>query len=229
MKKILLVAMLLGCSVTLYAQDDVTRFLGIPVDGTKYEMIQKLKAKGFQSTPFNKDVLTGEFNGTDVNVYVVTTNNKVSRIMVCDVHTMNGTDIRIRFNKLCQQFGKNQKYVQASSLFSDNTISDDEDISYEITVHKKRYEAAYYQLPTVIDSVAFAEDIQSVLLSKYTEEKLANATEEQQQEIMMTAVLYMLEKFSKKSVWFMISEQYGKYYITMFYDNEYNRANGDDL
>lgn len=229
MKKILLVAMLLGWSVTSYAQNDVTRFLGIPVDGSKYEMIQKLKAKGFTSSPHDRDVLVGEFNGSQVNIYVVTTNNKVSRIMVCDVHTMNGTDIRIRFNKLCQQFGKNPKYIQASSLFSDNTISDDEDISYEITVHKKRYEAAYYQLPTVIDSVAVAEEIQSVVLPKYTEEQLANATEDQQQEIMAEAVLYMLEKFSKKSVWFMISDHYGKYYITMFYDNEYNRANGEDL
>lgn len=221
--------MLLGYSVTLYAQNDVTQFLGIPVDGSKYEMIRKLKAKGFQGTPFGEDVLTGEFNGSKVNVYVVTTNNKVSRIMVADVHTVNETDIKIRFNTLCHQFEKNEKYIQASLLPLDYTLSDDEDISYEMTVHKKRYQAAYYQLPIAIDSVAVAEDIQRAVLSKYTEEQLANATEEQQKEIMTSAVLYMLEKFSKKSVWFMISEQYGKYYITMFYDNEYNRANGEDL
>lgn len=40
---------------------------------------------------------------------------------------------------------------------------------------------------------------------------------------------YMMELTSKKPVWFMISERFGKYYITMFYDNEYNRANGEDL
>lgn len=33
----------------------------------------------------------------------------------------------------------------------------------------------------------------------------------------------------KKPVWFMISNAFGKYYISMFYDNEYNRANGEDL
>ena len=43
------------------------------------------------------------------------------------------------------------------------------------------------------------------------------------------AALYVMEAISKKSVWFMISEFSGKYYITMFYDNEYNRANGEDL
>ena len=33
----------------------------------------------------------------------------------------------------------------------------------------------------------------------------------------------------KKVVWFMISEHYGKYYISMFYDNEYNHSDGEDL
>lgn len=55
---------------------DVTKFLGIPVDGTKTEMIQKLKAKGFT---YNQrlDCLEGEFNGREVKIFVVTNNNKV--------------------------------------------------------------------------------------------------------------------------------------------------------
>ena len=40
--------MLLTISTILYAQKDVTQFLGIPVDGSKSEMIQKLKAKGYR-------------------------------------------------------------------------------------------------------------------------------------------------------------------------------------
>ncbi len=32
-----------------------------------------------------------------------------------------------------------------------------------------------------------------------------------------------------KPVWFRICKFYGEYYITMFYDNEYNHANGEDL
>ncbi|WP_304952101.1 hypothetical protein [uncultured Alistipes sp.] len=230
MKKILLVAMLLICSIALHAQNDVTRFLGIPVDGSKYEMIQKLKAKGFQSSPFDKDVLTGEFNGTDVNIYVVTTNNKVSRIMVADVNTMDETDIKIRFNKLCRQFQKNKKYLPASLSVEDYSLSDDENISYEMLVHKKRYEAAYCQLPpTVVDSVSIRKEIMSVLFSKYSEEQLVNASEESRKEMIMAVLADLLGRYSKKSVWFMISDYYGKYYITMFYDNEYNRANGEDL
>ncbi len=33
----------------------------------------------------------------------------------------------------------------------------------------------------------------------------------------------------KKTVWFTISQMQGKYYITMFYENGYNQANGEDL
>lgn len=217
--------MLLICSIALHAQNDVTRFLGIPVDGSKYEMIQKLKAKGFQSTPSDKDVLTGEFNGTNVNIYVVTTNNRVSRIMVCDANSIDEASIKIRFNKLCRQFENNKKYISASLSSSDYTLSEDEDISYEMTVHKKRYEAAYYQKPMVADSVI----IRSFLLSKYSNEQLANITEELQEEMMKECFEHMLDRYSKKLVWFMISQDYGRYSITMFYDNEYNRANGDDL
>lgn len=226
MKKILSIAVLLVYSVALYAQNDVTRFLGIPVDGSKYEMMQKLKAKGYFSSPNDKNVLIGEFNGVEVYIYVVTTNNKVSRIMVCDANAVDETDIKIRFNTLCRQFQKNKKYLPASLSVEDYSLSDDENISYEMMVNKKRYEAAYYQIPATVDSLA----VKSLLLSKYTEEQLSNPTDEQVKDMVATATFGLLEQYSKRLVWFMISERrYGKYYITMFYDNEYNRANGEDL
>ena len=43
MKKILSLAVLLVFSLAMYAQKDVTKFLGIPVDGTKSEMIKKVR------------------------------------------------------------------------------------------------------------------------------------------------------------------------------------------
>ena len=49
--KNVLATLLLIFSVSLYAQKDVTQFLGIPVDGSKSEMIKKLKAKGFRDDP----------------------------------------------------------------------------------------------------------------------------------------------------------------------------------
>ena len=112
MKKLLCVTIALLCTATMQAQEeekDVTKFLGIPVDGYKPAMIEKLKAKGFRSIP-NADLLEGEFNGTDVLLSIVTNNNKVWRIMLTDKNfTRNVTDIKIRFNQLCKQFENNPK------------------------------------------------------------------------------------------------------------------------
>lgn len=135
--------MMLLFATTAHAQKDVTKFLGIPVDGTKAEMIQKLKAKGFTSAGY-QDVLQGEFNGTEVYLHVVTNNNKVYRIMVVDRNGQSEGNIIIRFNKLCSQFENNKKYVPMT--LENQMISEDEDISYEIIVNDKRYQAAYFQL-----------------------------------------------------------------------------------
>ena len=225
MRRILSVAILLVISVSLFAQKDVTKFMGIPIDGFKPEMIQKLKEKGFVSSTNDKNILEGEFNGTQVNIHVVTNNNKVCRIMLCDVHQMDETDIRIRFNRLCQQFKNNSNYVS----FSDQTIADDEDIAYELTVHDKRHEAIFYQKPLAVDSIEIANKLKESILSKYTQQELDNPTEEIQKDIYNMSLDYATEIILKKPVWFMISKFAGRYYITMFYDNEYNRANGEDL
>lgn len=217
---------MLVLSVTVYAQKDVTKFLGIPVDGSKSEMIQKLKAKGFRYNNVS-DYMEGQFNGSNVNVYIATNNNKVCRIMVCDSYQQDAGNIKIRFNTLCQQFLNNKKYMSFAT--GDIKIPESEDISYEITVHKKRYEAAFCQLPEQQDSITVQNEVRDMLLSKYTKEQLANPSEELQKDMMATTVSYMMDKYAKKSVWFMISDSYGQYYISMFYDNEYNRANGEDL
>ena len=219
MKKLLSITMFLISSLFIYAQQDVTKFLGIPVDGSKSEMIQKLKAKGYTSSPLDKDVLVGEFNGADVNIHVVTNNNKVYRIMICDVNNIDERAIQIRFNRLCEQFVNNSKY--SSLPLEEYMIPDDEDISYEITVHKKRYEAVFYQKT---DETFMAKQIEAAF-PQYTKEQLANPSEELRAEI----VNFVTQYISKKAVWFMINERLGKYCITMYYDNEYNNANGEDL
>jgi len=226
----LLIYMHLQLSVAVYAQKDITQFLGIPIDGYKPEMIKKLKEKGFVVNPSDKDALVGEFNGKKVNLNVVTNNNKVCRIMVSDANMIDEGDVKIRFNNLLNQFHNNKKYIPASLSDSSYTIKEDEDISYEMTVNTKRYEAAFYQLPTKeIDSTVMKKELNDYLLKKYTQEQISNPTEEIQNNLVKDGLSYMLDKFSKKVVWFMINELYGKYYITMFYDNEYNRSNGEDL
>lgn len=227
MRKVLLSIAVCLLSLSGKAQTDVTKFLGIPVDGTKAEMMQKLKAKGFKQNLYDKEVLTGEFNGRSVNIHIGTNRDKVYRIMVADTKTMNETDVKIRFNVLYDQFKNNSKYISMSE--ETPQISEDEDISYEMTVHKKRYEAIFYQLQDTA-TVSYKEDVQALLLSKYTKESLENPTEEVAIDILKIIFNYNFEKTISKPVWFMISKYgYDEYGITMFYDNEYNKANGEDL
>lgn len=185
MKNVLSIVLFVILSVAVQAQNDVTKFLGIPVDGSKQEMIQKLKAKGYKYNA-TYDKLEGEFNGKDVFIDVQTNNNKVWRIALIDASPTNVTNIKICFNDLCRQFDKNKRYAKSS--LDDYLIPDDEDISYEITVHNKRYEASFFQLSEKADDNPY-----------------------------------------NRFVWFMIDERYGKYNIIMFYENGYNKSDGEDL
>lgn len=188
MKKFYALTLLLLCTFAVSAQNDVTKFLGIPVDGTKEEMIQKLKAKGFRSSTADREMLEGEFNGTNVYIGVYTNNNKVYRIAVLEATILDETEIRIRFNTLCRQFENNDKYVNARN--QSQMIPENEKIGYEMRIHNKRYEADYFQKST--DNTR--------------------------------------ESLEKRLVWFTIqSFRYGEYSMVIFYDNEYNHANGEDL
>lgn len=222
MKKFLLIAVMMMTSVVLFAQNDVTKFLGIPVDGFKSEMIRKLKAKGFVSSSYDPETLEGEFNGTNVEVRVVTNNNKVWRIVLMDQYPSDETNIKIRFNNLCHQFSNNDKYI----VIDDFTIPEYEDISYETLVNNKRYEAVFYQRP---DTTILMENLQAMALEKYTEEELANPTKEIEEDLNEMSYSYFMDIVPMKSVWFMINNIYGELRITMYYDNEYNHANGEDL
>ena len=235
MKKVLWLMLLLISTTAMAQKRDVTKFLGIPVDGAKADMIQKLKAKGYQYNS-TQDYLTGEFNGRKVKVSIATNNNKVWRIMVEDATPCSETDIKIRFNNLCAHFAKNdKKYTPMNMGEKDYMIPESEDISYEMTVHNKRYDAGYYQALDVeqMDTLAVQQQLRNSLLQKFTQEELDNPTEKQQEEIQKAiekeTLILAIEMLEKKSVWFMINEEYGRYSIIMYYDNEYNHSNGEDL
>ena len=196
MRKFLTLLAMIVISASVFAQKEVTKFMGIPVDGSPTEMIKKLKAKGFKTdedamqavkrglTDWDgPEVLIGRFNGERVRVLLGVETNKVWRIYLEDKDDRDETQIKIRFNTLVRQFENNDKYV----YFYEQTIADDEDISYQMTVNKKQYEAY------------FAQKGEDGTIDK------------------------------KRIVWFCISQRSDGYYIAMFYDNEYNKADGSDL
>ena len=223
MKRLIISSVMALFCIAIYAQKDVTTFLGIPIDGFKSEMKQKLIAKGYSPKKFgNNEFLEGEFNGVDVRLYIGTNNNKVYRIMVCDANTRSEADIKTRFNRLVSQFENNKRYVS----LEDYTLSEDEDISYEMAVHDKKYEAIFYQK---VDTLFIKERVRNELLKTYSEEQLENPAEEITKEATNIAMRISMDLIFKKPVWFRICENYGEYYITIFYDNEYNHADGEDL
>ena len=197
MRKFLTLLAMIDISASVFAQKEVTQFLGIPVDGSPTEMIKKLKAKGFKTDEdfmqaiklegFDWDepeVLSGRFNGEYVRLYLNVGTNNVWRISLVDKNSRDETQIKIRFNTLVRQFEGNGKYVP---FVDEQTIADDEDISYQMTVNKKQYQAGFVQ-------------------------KGEDGTVDE-----------------KRFVWFTIGEGYKGYVIYMFYDNEYNQADGSDL
>lgn len=181
MKKGLSLAFLLMLSVAIYAQKQITKFMGIPVDGSKTAMIQKLKNKGFVYNA-ELDWLEGNFNGVKVIVIPVMNNNKVYRIAVIDKYERDESQIRIRFNRLLHQFKNNKKYVQISG----RELTEEDDISYDLSIKNKQIAAVFAQLPEDND-------------------------------------------LEKRQVWFDIDYRDESYRIFIFYDNVFNRANGEDL
>ena len=244
MKRLFTLVALCMLSVATFAQKDVTKFLGIPVDGTKTQMIQKLKAKGFTYNQ-QKDILKGEFNGEQVEISVQTQGNKVWRLAISDVKGRDEGQIKIRYNKLINQFKNNENYMEISE---NEVLSEDEDIQYKMIVDNKQYQTAFYQVPN-IDSTQYLQEFQTKYAdeinrineykAKFSEEELANPQGELKEniekisdwimEVMQSEITAISSKVAKKLVWFTIGNMYGKYYITMFYENGYNEANGSDL
>lgn len=226
MKKIITVLIFAFVAMCAYAQKDVTQFLGIPVDGSKSEMIQKLKAKGFRKSSIAD--LEGEFNGRKVLIGIVTNENKVWRIAVMDDDFVDETQIKIRFNTIFRQFENSPKYIHLFENSCTIPIPEDENLSLEMLLHKKRYEAVFHQkLQTSEKSIN--DKCMAELLTKYTSDQIGNPTDAIRDEIVELSKKYLMEEYGKRQVWFMIRDYYGKYYIIMFYDNKYNEANGEDL
>lgn len=246
MKRLVGLIFAIVLSLGLYAQKDVTKFMGIPVDGTKQSMIQKLKAKGFTYNQ-QEDRLYGEFNGEKVSIGIQTQGNKVWRLAISDRTNRDEGQIKIRFNNLVRQFEKNSNYLY---LNDSQTISDDERISEKMILDNKQYEASFFQYSQDyfqnIDTLAYqtmfkemySRELKEIeeYYNRFTEEQWKNPTETMSESLNKiedwknkVALEFTFELLYKKLVWFTINGNYGQYYITMFYENRYNKADGSDL
>lgn len=130
-------------SVPSFAQDCVTKFMGIPVDGTKKEMFSALEKKGFKKV--DGDMLVGEFNGKESLISIETYKGKVSSIVVSyDANSglLDESMARMTFNTLFLNFSNNPKYV----YYLGKMILDGEDVELEMLINKKTYNACFFQV-----------------------------------------------------------------------------------
>lgn len=227
MKRVLLILALAAISIMTYAQAPI-KFMGIPVDGSKTQMIQKLQGKGFTKVQ-GYDCLKGQFNGRNVNVFIQTNKNKVCRIMVAQTDLTDIAGVKTDFNILCSQFENNPKYID---LISNQSIPEGTDILYEMSIHNKQFDAMYYQKPAEIDTVKMQQEMDSLIYNYIAEHNLnIHNLSDEQKETMSNEIVQkvMYDTYSKRPVWFRICELNGEYYITMYYDNEFNRSHGEDL
>lgn len=234
MKRLLsfVIGILIMCSTVFGQSEGTLKFLGIPVDGSKSEMMAALKSKGFRYDS-NSGFLVGDFNGSESHIGIVENHGKVYRVVVFDANTYDAGQIRIRFNNLIHQFeNSNGKYYY---IDQNEMIPEDEDISYEINVHDKQYSATFIYNPLYGNNelkdklVNEVVEENKLLLEKkgITPEEFYSDKDNYIQ--VFSSIVDKIFQMSKGSVWFQIFEYYGKYYIGIYYDNLINKPNGEDL
>lgn len=161
MKKAILITLLVFFSVVCMGQNEgALKFLGIPIDGTETQFAAKLRGKGFTYNS-TYESYKGQFNGKSVDVYIHTNHNLVDRVYIAFPYTSE-EGIRVEFNKLLSQFKDNGKYMDLSM---NTEIPSGEDISYEISVNKKRYQASFSYFDPDRDPL----ELMNALLDKFDE------------------------------------------------------------
>lgn len=224
----------------VFGQSESTlKFLGIPVDGSKSEIVEALKSKGFEYDS-ESDFLIGDFNGRESHIGIVENHGKVYRVVVFDADTYDAGEIRIRFNNLIHQFENNDKYFY---IFPNDIIPEDEDIHYEILVNKKQYIAEFRYNPLYGNDelrdrlINEAVEESKLSIEKTKDEKTIGgitygefySDKDNYDQLISSVVRLKVIQMSNSSVWFKIFEHYGKYYIGLYYDNLLNAPNGEDL
>ncbi len=238
MRKIAFTLLML-LTLSMSAQNDgVIRFLGIPVDGAKEEMISKLKQKGFV---FNNEVMfQGEFNGSKIYGGIETYQDKVYRIrFFYDSEGYDKTVIIKRFNSLVLQYDNNEKYMSNINLdkvtknIDTYLIDTYEDIGYELK-RGKEYLAQYYY--TVDKDPSDTTGYYQYKVEEYKKfsNSMASLKEEDREKFinMITSPeMFYMHRLEQDMVLFYITEGigYGKFNIMFEYLNRRNAPNGQDL
>ena len=229
-------------TLSLNAQnDDVIRFLGIPVDGSKEEMIIKLKQKGYTYDYVN-DMFNGEFNGSKITGTIQTYHNKVYAIrFTYDVLPGFSKSVVIsKFNSLVNQYDLSDKYI--SYLRFDKTLHNIE--SYRIDPNEnigdemrrgRLYKAQYRykqgkQLSDTTGLFQYKIEVYKTIHNVATSRGVSVETYNDIDDDAIKA-MFIMNKLEQDVVGFFITNgtNPGTFNIVFDYYNRRNAPNGEDL
>ena len=237
--KRLVFALLMLLTFSLSAQNDgVIKFMGIPVDGSKEEMISKLKQKGF-TYDYEYNMFQGKFDGESIKGIIETYNDKVYNIrFMHDSRGFNKSVVISKYNSFVLKYDTNEKYL--SNIKLDKAMNDVEtyqidayeDIGYEMKKGKV-YKAQYYYTfdKDLSDTTGFYQ-YKIETIRKY--KNLAAAYGKDIDEFINDSTLpmfYYMHRLEQDLVQFYIVEgmDYNTYLIMFDYYNRRNAPNGEDL
>jgi len=230
--------LLMLLTLSLSAQDGIIKFKGIPVDGTKDEMIIKLKQKGF-TYDYTNDMFKGVFDGDNIVGFIQTYNGKVYNIrFVHDSHGFNKSVVINKFNSLVLRYETNEKYL--SNIKLDKAINDIdtyqidsyEDIGNEMKRGKTYKAQYYYTFDKDLSDTTGLYQFKIETIRKY--QNLASTYGRNLDDFINDTtlpVLYYMHKLEQDMVQFYIIDgmDYDTYLIMFDYSNRRNAPNGDDL
>lgn len=195
-------------------------FLGVPVDGTKSDIINALTSKGF-AYDMDEDGMFGEFMGESAFVHLSENKaGKVCRLMVY-FHTKESAKENIEvYNKLINRF--NADSTTYWSFYEEELLAENANLDSLLNIGENIW--ADYLLSQQIDTAAYLKNVFATMLSKYTPEQIKNPTEEQRLEtvaIMQTEVS-KLHNGRVFIILFKDEDEGGKFCVCIYFYNQKN-------
>ena len=195
-------------------------FMGVPIDGSKYQMITALEGKGFERD-IAGDQMTGMFNGEKVKLNISTNHGMVDRILVEYPYCSEANDTRVKYNTLLSRFNRNDKYVCINPR---KDIPANENIALCIIENSKKYDAIYFSLKSENIAEQWTESFKQEYQKHYNKQ-LGELSYEEMEEVLFCLPLNISTAVSGV-VWFTMVDSHR---ININYINFKNRPRGEDL
>ena len=246
MKKIVNIILFFLLSLNLFAQtsDHILRFLNIPIDGKRSDMITAIKKRGFEDDTYYPSYV-GVFNKHLSLVNIETgKNGKVYRIFIVDYQPRSKKEVIKQYNKLVLQFKNSEKYIE---LNDNSLIPDDENLYCEMQINKNNYDSYFFLKPSKASKkYNRQEDPQYLVIEKsyidiLREQPVSSMINKSYHDSPPSYSSYYIPLKNSKPVlddyiakcdeigitgmvWFKIAEANGEFFICIYYDNLMNQV-----